>query len=294
MSDFVSYEKDPERHIARITLLRPEKLNAMLTSMYDAVSAGLADAADDDDIKVVLLRGSGGVWSAGQDLGEVYDWYAEKPKPGAPPVAPDAKRRRPSQRRRLVVDRWTSRVYYELHSHPKATICAVEKYAFGAGIEMMMSCDMCVVGHSTQIGMPAARLLGPALGQLHIFFSRLGPVLAKDILLTGRKVPAAEVAHLGIFTRFVPDDEVQHTAEDLAATVARMPADGIVIAKEAYNLVERSMGMGMADVTSYMTHAFATNLRFEPEEFNFVKNRESEGLSKSFDQRDEHFERRGA
>src|SRR5262249_8706701 len=158
--------------------------------MYEEMEAFLDDAAEDDDIKVVILRGTGGIFTAGQDLNEVYDWYRD-------PKHPDEKRRA-RQRRRLVVGRKNLDWYARLVSHPKATVAQVEKYALGGGFEFMMSCDISVVGEGAQLGMPAARFLGPSLGDLHLFFHRLGPVLAKDLLLTGRIAMSDELAHLGI------------------------------------------------------------------------------------------------
>jgi enoyl-CoA hydratase/carnithine racemase len=279
--DQTLYEKDPETHIARITFNRPAKLNAMTLGMYQSMERFLDDAAEDDDIKVVILRGADGIFTAGQDLSQVYNWYDRKDKP--------APQRRPSQRRRLVVDRKNVDWYHRLLFHPKATIAQVESYALGGGLEFMMSCDLSVVGQGTKLGMPAARFLGPSLGDLHLFFHRLGPVLAKDLLLTGRTATSDELAHLGVFTRYVPADQVAAATEELASVVARMPADGIVIAKEAYRLVEESMGMALSHSFSYFLHAFATNLQFEEGEFNFVRTRASNSLSRSFDLVDEHF-----
>lgn len=64
-------------------------------------------------------------------------------------------------------------------------------------------------------------------------------------------------------------DCAQEILTELAGQVARMPADGIVIAKEAYRLVEQSMGMALSEVGIYLLHAYGTNLQFEPDEFNF-------------------------
>jgi enoyl-CoA hydratase/carnithine racemase len=284
VNDDVIYEKDPVAHIARITLNRPEKLNAMTLDMYERIVAHLDDVAEDDRIKVVILRGAGENFTAGVDMAEVYDWYG-------PSEGPDGKRRRPSQRRRLVVDRKTSRVYDRVTYHPKVTITAVRGFALGGGLEFLMSSDISVVGDDAKIGMPATRYLGPVLGDLHLFFHRLGPVLAKDLLLTGRIAAATELAGRGVFTRFVPAADVTEVAEQLAAQVARMPADGIVIAKEAYRLVEQSMGMGLSEVCSYLLHAYGTNLQFEKDEFNFVRNR-SDGagdLAGTFDKAEEFY-----
>ena len=285
MDDDVLYERDPESHIARLTLNRPAKLNAMTLEMYDRIVACLDDVAEDDDIKVVILRGAGENFTTGVDMGEVYDWYASPNGSGDN----GGRKRRPSQRRRLVVDRRTSRVYDRVTYHPKVVITEIRGYALGGGLEFLMGSDMCVVGDDAMVGMPATRYLGPVLGDLHLFFHRLGPVLAKDLLLTGRIAPATELSHLGVFTRFVPADEVHATAEELAAQVARMPADGIVIAKEAYRLVEQSMGMALSEVCSYFLHAYGTNLQFEKDEFNFVQKRSDGGLAETFDKAERHY-----
>ncbi|MFJ8025472.1 enoyl-CoA hydratase/isomerase family protein [Streptomyces sp. NPDC096311] len=280
MDEDVLYEKDPATHIARLTLNRPDKLNAMTLPMYERIVACLDDVAEDDDIKVVILRGTGENFTAGVDMNEVYDWYSTPNDAGEV----NGRKRRPSQRRRLVVDRRTSHVYNRVTYHPKVVIAEIRGYALGGGLEFLMGSDMCVVGDDAKLGMPATRYLGPVLGDLHLFFHRLGPVLTKDLLLTGRIAPAAELAPLGIFTRYVPADRVHETAEELASQVARMPADGIVIAKEAYRLVEQSMGMGLSEVSSYLLHAYGTNLQFEKDEFNFVQKRSSEeSLAETFD-----------
>jgi enoyl-CoA hydratase len=282
MNDDVLYEKDPVSHIARITLNRPAKLNAMTLDMYERIVSHLDDVAEDDHIKVVILGGAGENFTAGVDMAEVYDWYGSG-------NGSQGKKRRPSQRRRLVVDRRTSRVYDRVTYHPKVTITAVRGFALGGGLEFLMGSDISVVGDDAKVGMPATRYLGPVLGDLHLFFHRLGPVLAKDLLLTGRIAAASELAGLGVFTRFVPAADVPAVAEELAGQVARMPADGIVIAKEAYRLVEQSMGMALSEVCSYLLHAYGTNLQFEPDEFNFVRNRSAHDLAETFDQAEKYY-----
>src|SRR6516225_5605683 len=102
VNDDVLYEKDPVTHIARITLNRPAKLNAMTLDMYERIVAHLDDVAEDDQIKVVILQGAGENFTAGVDMAEVYNWYG--PADSADSADNGAgKKRRPSQRRRLVV-----------------------------------------------------------------------------------------------------------------------------------------------------------------------------------------------
>lgn len=297
-TDLVRYDKDPGTHIARVTFCRAERSNALTREMYEALAASLADAEQDDDVKVVVLRGDGGVFTSGQDMAVAYSWYSSKPDggegegdPGAGPELGDAKPRRPSQRRRLAYDRWAQRFYHDLYKHNKVLVAQVEGYALGGGLEFALSCDLAVCGRGTRLGMPAARFIGPVLGNLHLFFWRLGPTFAKDLLLTGRVAGADEFEARGIFTRFCDDADVASETEALAAMVARMPADGIAIAKEFFRLVEESPGMGNADVVEHIAHAFATNLSFEADEFNFVKIRSKVGTSKAFELRDSYFDR---
>jgi enoyl-CoA hydratase len=273
----VHFERDPAGHIARITLDNPERRNAYDPPMRRQVRAYLEALAVDDDVKVVILRGTGGVFSTGADMKNAYAWYG------------NGETRRPSQRRRLGVDRESFAFYHEFLHFPKVTVAQVERYALGGAFELALMADLAVVGRDAQIGMPGAQLLGPALGNLHLFFYRLGPVLARRLLLTGDTVAAGEVEPLGIFTETCDSERVAERAELWATKVARMPADGLAIAKTGFGLVEQTQAYVGEEATGFMLHAFATNLRFEDDEFNFVKTRAKVGTSEAFRLRDEHF-----
>ena len=196
---------------------------------------------------------------------------------------------RPSQRRRLTVDRKSFGFYHNLMGFPKVTVGEISGYALGGGFEMALMTDISVIARDTKIGMPATRFLGPALGSLHMFFHRLGPVLARRMLLTGDIIEAGEVEHLGVFTETCDAGSVTARARYWAEKAAKMPADGVVIAKEAFRLVEQSQAYQGEEVASYLFHAYGTNLQFAPGEFNFVKTRAQHGTKEAFRLRDEHF-----
>ena len=160
----------------------------------------------------------------------------------------------------------------------------------GGGFEIALMTDISVIARDTKIGMPATRFLGPALGSLHMFFHRLGPVLARRLLLTGDIIDASAVENLGIFTETCDPGQVAARARYWAEKAAKMPADGVVIAKEAFRLVEQSQAYQGEEVASYLFHAFGTNLQFAPGEFNFVKTRAQHGTKEAFRLRDEHFD----
>jgi enoyl-CoA hydratase len=232
--DRVLFDVDPNHRIATITLNNPKQRNSYDAVMRDSLARCLDRVAEDDDLTVALLRGAEGVFSTGADMNNAYGWYGEPPAPGAQGQAGDENRpakSRPSQRRRLAVDRKS----------------------------------------------------------FSLFFHRLGPVLARRLLLTGDVIEAGEVEHLGIFTETCVPAAVTARAWYWAEKAARMPADGVVIAKEAFRLVEQSQAYQGEEVASYLFHAFGTNLQFAPGEFNFVKTRAQHGTKEAFRLRDEHF-----
>lgn len=282
--DRVLFDVDPEGRIATITLNNPARRNSYDAAMRDAVARCLDRVAEDDDLVVVLLRGAEGVFSTGADMNNAYGWYGERGDAAQPPA-----KSRPSQRRRLTVDRKSFGFYHNLMGFPKVTVGEISGYALGGGFEMALMTDISVIARDTKIGMPATRFLGPALGSLHMFFHRLGPVLARRMLLTGDTIEAAAVEHLGVFTETCDPSAVTARARYWAQKAAKMPADGVVIAKEAFRLVEQSQVYQGEEVASYLFHAYGTNLQFAPGEFNFVKTRAQHGTKEAFRLRDEHF-----
>ncbi len=279
--DRVRMERDDESGIARLTIDNPDRRNAYDPEMRRQLKVFLDQLAYDDDTKVVILRGEGGVFSTGADMNNAYAWYGK---------GSDAGRRRPSQRRRLLVDRQTFDFYHSFLGYPKVTVAEVAGYALGGGFELALMADISVVASDTRIGMPATRFLGPALGSLNLFFHRLGPVLARRLLLTGDTIEAREIGHLGIFTEVVDAATVADRTRWWAEKAARMPADGIVLAKEAFRLIEQLSTYQGEEVISPLLHAYGTNLQFGEGEFNFVKARAEHGTRRAFEMRDAHFD----
>jgi enoyl-CoA hydratase len=285
--DRVLFDVDRDKRIATITLNNPKQRNSYDAAMRESVGRYLDQVADDDDLTVVVLRGAEGVFSTGADMNNAYGWYGDERlrESGDKPPA----KSRPSQRRRLSVDRKSFGFYHNFMGFPKVTVGEISGYALGGGFEMALMTDISVIGRDAKIGMPATRFVGPALGSLHMFFHRLGPVLARRMLLTGDIIEAGEIEHLGVFTDTCDPGSVTARARYWAEKAAKMPADGVVIAKEAFRLVEQSQAYQGEEVASYLFHAYGTNLQFAPGEFNFVKTRAQHGTKEAFRLRDEHF-----
>src|ERR1700735_5737501 len=120
--DRVIFDIDPEKRIATIELNNPKQRNSYDASMREAVAACLDRVADDDDLTVVLLRGADGVFSTGADMNNAYGWYGDKSSEQPGDSETRSAKGRPSQRRRLTVDRKSFRFYQNLMSFPKVTV----------------------------------------------------------------------------------------------------------------------------------------------------------------------------
>src|ERR1700753_4130461 len=216
--DRVLFEVDSEKRIATITLNNPKQRNSYDASMREAVARCLDRVADDDDLTVVLLRGADGVFSTGADMNNAYGWYGERSSEQSGDSETRSAKSRPSQRRRLTVDRKSFSFYHNLMGFPKVTVGEISGYALGGGFEIALMTDISVIARDTKIGMPGTRFPG------------------RRLLLTGDIIEAGAIEHLGIFTDTCDPGLVSVRARYWAEKAAKMPADGIVIAKEAFRL----------------------------------------------------------
>lgn len=281
--EFILYEKDPESHIARVTINRPHKLNALTQMTYKEIGIAMEDAEDDDDIKVIILRGAGRSFSTGQDLSEVGFIYG---------FDSQGKARRPSQRRRMAVDkRWMENIAKVFYCN-KATIAQVQGHCFGAGLDLYMSCDLSVVAEDAEFGHPGQRLVGPAFDfNMPLYLWKLGPTLARKILFTGESISGRDAERWNIATKVVPPAKLEEETERLARKVALMPADGIVMGKAGLRVAADIMGMGQGFSYGPIAHTWGTNIRFEKDEHNFFHARAEKGARNAFHERDDRFEK---
>jgi len=196
-----SFETDAP--LAMLTFTRPEARNAMTWEMYDA----LVDACDrvdrDASLRVLVVRGAGGkAFIAGTDIAQFESFTS--PAHGV----------EYEQRLDAVLDR--------LERVTKPTIAAVQGVAAGGGCAIALCCDLRVATPDAAFGVPIARTLGNCLSAdtCNRMISLLGPARFKEIMFTGRFVPAAEAHALGLVNRIVDAAEIDRAVGELAAAVA--------------------------------------------------------------------------
>ncbi|MBI4307870.1 MAG: enoyl-CoA hydratase/isomerase family protein [Chloroflexi bacterium] len=284
--EFLLLDKDPKEHIAKITLNRPEKLNAIHKPFWREIIRAFEDAEEDESIKVVILKGAGTSFSTGGDLAAVgrlsYDW--KEPKHGEKP-------QRPSMRHRMLQDRFMSQKFFPTIMYcNKVTIAQVHGYCLGGGFEIMMACDMCVASEDAVLGHPGVRNIGPFYQHTPtLWIMRLGVTLAKEMQFTGRSLSAQEAFQRQIINKVVPLERLEAETMRLAQGIALMPADGIVMGKTIVNAALDNLGLRQGANTGGLGHSLFTNIHYEPDEFNFWKSRRDVGDRQTIHLKDERF-----
>ena len=184
----VLMERDDATGIARITLNNPERRNC-----YDPAMRAAARRVSSTSSRSTTTSRSCCCAARAASSPPAPTWATRTAG-----TSRDGRRRRRRPRGGRAsaaassVDRKSFGFYHEFMGYPKATVAEVRGYALGGGFELALMADIAVVARDAQIGMPATRFLGPALGSLHLFFHRLGPVLARRLLLTGDTIPAVD------------------------------------------------------------------------------------------------------
>jgi enoyl-CoA hydratase/carnithine racemase len=267
--------------IVRWTFNRAEKLNAMNLEMYGELRELVDEAEQDDAVKVVILRGAGRSFCAGQDLAEVGFMYG---------FGKEAKERRPSQRRRLAIDRRWANDFLRFHDFSKVSILQVHGHCLGSGFDLLLLGDLVVAAPDAQLGHPGLRMVGPGLNyELTAWYEQLGSKLAKEMLFTGRILSGEEGLEKGLVNRLAPEQELDSAALELAQEIALMPADGIVMGKEATRMTAEFLGVRSGLLFGATSHSFNTNVRFDPGEFNFFRERREKGPRDAFHERDDRY-----
>ncbi|MDE3073952.1 MAG: enoyl-CoA hydratase/isomerase family protein [Chloroflexota bacterium] len=193
------YEND--NGVARITLNRPEVLNASNIRMRDELYEVLSAVRADDETWMLLLRGAGRGFCAGADLTE----FGTAPSPTA------------ARHIRFARDVWAL-----LRGLPVPKVAVLHGFVFGSGLEMALFCDLRIAAEGTLLGLPEVQLgLIPAAGGTQTLPRVCGIGPALDLLLTGRRIEATEALRLGLVSQVVPADRLEAATRELVSTLGQ-------------------------------------------------------------------------
>jgi len=202
--------------IMRLTLNRPDKLNALNKALYEEMMTALADAASDDACRVVVLTGSGRAFCAGQDLsGEVYSASGPQPDVG------------------LVVERYNGMIE-RMRQLPKPIIGAVNGIAAGGGASLAFACDIVYAKKSATFLQAFARIgLVPDCGGTYFLPRIAGEARARAMALLAEPIKAEQAEAWGMIWKAVDDAAFEAEVNTAAARLATAATYGLGLTKSA-------------------------------------------------------------
>lgn len=212
-----------EPGIALLTVNRPEARNALNREVLDGLSEALSTLAQDDQVRALVLTGSGEkAFASGADIAEL--------------------RERTHREAFFTV---TASVFQKLEDFPRPTIAAIEGYALGGGLELALACDLRVASKRCKLGLPEVSLgISPAAGGTWRLPRLVGLGRARELIFTGRIVEAEEALSLGLAERVCEPGAAVRTAQELARTIAQHAPLAVQVAKLSLNAAARTVDAG--------------------------------------------------
>jgi enoyl-CoA hydratase/carnithine racemase len=209
--------------IATITLSRPGSLNALTWSMYQQLKAHLDRLANNETVRVVILRGAGKAFATGTDIAQFQGFTI---KDG------------------VDYERQMESIFEQLYTFPRPVIAAIHGYAIGAGIFLSAACDLRYATPSAQFGVPIARTLGNGLSlkNYRLLQHAFGPMRTKEMLFTARLLSAHEALQSGFLTEIFEDDRMFAQVFEIAQRISTLAPLTIWAAKEADRRIFASQG----------------------------------------------------
>jgi enoyl-CoA hydratase len=277
----VEYENilyEVENGRARITLNRPEKLNALSVALQRELNHALREADNDTRVHCAILRGQGRAFSAGYDLTarptqqNPDEKYAEVYR-GRTSIEDDIWNLEQSQQLRMQI--------FDMH---KPVIAQVHGYCLAGGTDTALLCDIVIVAEDAQIGFPPTRAMGSPVAHMWTYLA--GPQWAKRLLLTGDSVSGADAARIGLALQAVPASELEATVEALADKLAMIDIDLLSANKRICNIALELMG---ARTVQRMAAEMDGRAHLAPSVAEFGRRSREQGLKAALEWRDSKF-----
>jgi enoyl-CoA hydratase/carnithine racemase len=250
----------------RLTLNRPSKLNAISGELQDALTAAVAEAADDDRVRVIAIAGAGRAFCSGYDLSEA-----------APPTAWGW---------REILGRDIAATL-AIWSCPKPVIAQVHGFALAGGLELAMACDLIVAADDAQLGEPEIRFGSAPVTLLMPFL--IGQKKTRELLMTGDLIDADEALRIGLVNRVVARDRLTEEVDALADRLARVPPDVMAPTKLLLNRAMDAAGFATAVEMGLDLQSFI-NMSETAREFDAIVR--AEGLKAALAWRDRRYDER--
>lgn len=235
-----------ENNIAKIILNRPERMNAFSEEMLDLWIEALETVRDSDDIRAVLVKGNGRGFCAGGDVKEM--------SAGRGFYKTTEDRVSTALKRKNSLWKKIQRIPLLLEEIDKPVVAQMHGFAFGAGLDMALMCDIRIAAESTKVSESYVNVgIVPGDGGAYFLPRLAGIDRALDLLWTGRILTAKEAKDLGLITFVVPDDELESFTEAYLQKLASGPQEVIRFIKRAvYQGLDMNLRASLDMISSAM------------------------------------------
>ncbi|KWX67099.1 enoyl-CoA hydratase [Mycobacterium sp. NAZ190054] len=279
LSEYTSIIYSVEDRIARITLNRPDKRNAINTALRLELLDALKAAESDDEIRVILIEGAGAGFCSGYDL------------------SPDRSDRPSEYKSARWFDGWTDQVqrtYLEswmaIWDLLKPVVAKVHGACLAGGTELMSMCDIAFVADDARLGYPAMR--GLSTPDVQYFPWKLPMSQAKYLQLTGNSVSGKRAAEIGWVAKSFPADQLEDATMRELRALGSIEPDILAANKLCLNQTYEIMGIRTALATGAQWHTLSSPA-YRPGGVEFIKIAQEQGLKAAFEWRDAPFRREG-
>jgi enoyl-CoA hydratase len=267
--DYCLFEKDKEKRIAWITFNRPEKLNMMRSMDGHDFAQLLRQIEEDDDIRVLILRGAGEAFGTGADMGHLG--------PDTMGFNRDPKASRPSVRKRLLAelsishdakDDWGIRA----NSHfLKPCISQVHGYCYGWHFEVMAQSDIAIASEEALFTHPALRYIAEPTIAVHCL-DNIGYKRTAELMLTGRAFTAQEMLNMGMVNSVVPRNKLDDEVMEYASVIALQPLDTLMMQKYHLEIMRCMRHQTLTgDLIAALAHVAGSYMKTDPGDFIVMK-----------------------
>lgn len=223
MSDLDGLQLDRDADVATITLDVPEKMNRVSMAARDQLARLFDELGRDDDVRAIVLTGAGDkAFSAGGDIAGFLE-------------------RDPEELSRLA---WNVAAAERC---PKPVIAKLRGYAFGVGLELALACDFRLAADDVELGLPEIKLgMIPGSGGTQRLARLVGLGRAKDMVMRGRRLPAAEALAIGLVTEVVPAAKLDAAVTQLVEELRALSPLALSMAKRVLNhAYDGPLGLGL-------------------------------------------------
>ena len=267
----VLYERDGR--IGRITLNRPDVLNAIDDDLPAELEAAVTEADADPEVHVMVLSGAGKAFCAGYDLAHYTSGEATNTVTQDMPWDP----------MQDYAFMWkNTQAFMSLWRAMKPVICKVHGFAVAGGSDIALCADLTFMGETAEIGYMPARVWGCPTTAMWVY--RLGAEKAKRMLFTGDRITGREAEDMGLILKAVPDDQLDAEIEAMAARIASVPINQLAMQKMVINQAIESTGMMQ---TQRLATVFDGITRHSPEGVAFKDRANKVGWKQAVEERDQ-------